>query len=192
MPHVERKVLHALTAHEVGRVLRVCNNPRDKALIGFLLDTGVRAAEACSLNVGDVETRSGAVTVTQGKGQKGRIVYLGAAGRKTLRRYLMQRGNPPPTAALFVALRGGTRLTVNAIVQLMRRMRGRAGVPHLTAHALRRTFAIQCLRSGMDIHTLRMLMGHTDIDVLRRYLDFAQADLQAAHARHSPLDSLTT
>lgn len=125
------------------------------------------------------------------KGQKGRYVYIGAAARKALRRYLAARDNPPAPAALFCALRGGRALTVNALVQAMRRLRLRSGVAAFSAHACRRTFAMSCLRSGMDIHTLRMLMGHSDIDVLRQYLDFTQSDLQAAHAKHSPLDGLT-
>lgn len=192
MPKVERKVLHALTSEELGRVLAACKTPRDKALVGFLLDTGARAAELCSLTVGALDMQSGAVLIERGKGQKGRYVYLGAQGRKALRRYLVTRNNPPAGAPLFCALRGGRPLTPNAIVQLMRRLRRTSGVVNLSAHACRRTFALACLRSGMDVHTLRLLMGHSDIDVLRQYLDLADSDLQRAHAQHSPLDALTS
>lgn len=190
LPQVERKVLLSLTSEEVRRALRVCTTERDRALVLFLLDTGARAAEACSLTVGAVDMGSGAVTVERGKGQKGRYVFMGAAARKALRLYLATRGSPGPAAPLFTAQGSERPLTVNALVQLMLRLQERSGVPHLTAHALRRTFAINCLRNGMDIHTLRVLMGHTDLDVLRAYLDFAQADLQTAHAKASPVDRL--
>lgn len=191
MPRVERKVLLCLTPEEIERVLRACDSLRDKAFVSFLLDTGVRAGEACSLTVGAVDLQSGAVLVTKGKGQKGRFVYVGIRARKGLRRYLLSRGSLTEGAPLFHSLRSGGPLTVNAVVQLMRRLRNGSGVRYLSAHALRRTFAIACLRNGMDLHTLRVLMGHTDVEMLRQYLDFAQSDLQAAHARNSPLDHLT-
>lgn len=190
MPRVERKVLRALSPQDVKRLLHACKNARDGALVRFLLDTGVRAAELCALNVGDLDASTGAVTVAVGKGQKGRYVYAGAQTRKAVRRYLASRNNPPAREPLFVTLRGGRRLTVNAIVQLMRRLQRASGVEHATAHAMRRTFAITCLRNGMNVHTLRLLMGHADIDVLRLYLDFAEADLATAHADAGPVDHM--
>lgn len=87
LPRLERKVLRALSPAEVKRVLSACKTPRDGALVRFLLDTGVRAAELCALDIGDVDFAAGAVTVRSGKGQKGRYVYAGAATRKALRRY---------------------------------------------------------------------------------------------------------
>jgi site-specific recombinase XerD len=58
------------------------------------------------------------------------------------------------------------------------------------AHNLRRTFAIECLRNGMNVFILAKLMGHSDISVLRPYLALVEHDLQAAHAKASPVDKL--
>lgn len=190
MPRVEKKVLKALTPEEVDAVLRVCKNRRDRALVYFLLDSGVRAAELCGLTVGDVDQNTGSVLVRFGKGQKQRMVYVGVKTRKALRLYLIDRGRPPPSAPLFLSLRREP-MTGNALMLFFRRIQGRSGVRHVTAHALRRTYAITCLRNGMDIHSLRLLMGHADLDMLKQYLDFTEHDLSAAHARYGPLDGLT-
>ena len=72
MPRLEQKVLSALTGTEVQAALQACEYERDKALLLFMLDTGVRNSELCALNVGDV-AEDGAVTVQMGKGQKGRM-----------------------------------------------------------------------------------------------------------------------
>ena len=59
-----------------------------------------------------------------------------------------------------------------------------------TAHDFRRAFAVNMLRAGTDLETLRRLMGHADLQVLQRYLDLLDSDLQRAHAQASPADQL--
>jgi len=53
---------------------------------------------------------------------------------------------------------------------------------------IRRTFALWCLRDGMDLYSLRLLMGHSGLQVLQRYLDLSTADVETAHKNHSPVD----
>ena len=57
-------------------------------------------------------------------------------------------------------------------------------------HRFRRTFTLWCLRDGMDLHSLRMLMGHSSLAVLQRYLALAGEDVERAHKAHSPADKL--
>ena len=72
----------------------------------------------------------------------------------------------------------------------MDRLSERSGIENCTAHAFRRTFAITCLRNGMNVHILARCMGHSDIQILRQYLDIVEADLHSAHAKVSPADNL--
>jgi integrase/recombinase XerD len=65
-----------------------------------------------------------------------------------------------------------------------------AGVEPCAPHRFRRTFALWCLRDGMDLHSLRMLMGHSTLAVLQRYLALAGEDLERVHKQHSPADRL--
>ena len=57
-------------------------------------------------------------------------------------------------------------------------------------HKLRRTFAVTCLRGGMDVYTLARLMGHSDIATLRHYVASIGDELQAAHGKVSPVDRM--
>src|SRR5262245_55339554 len=68
----------------------------DKALILFLLDTGLRASKLCALTVGNVDLKNGQVLVKHGpgggaKGSRGRVVFLGQTARRALWRYLATR-----------------------------------------------------------------------------------------------------
>jgi integrase/recombinase XerD len=189
MPTLAKKILPALTTDEVAVLLDACMTQRDKTLMLFLLDSGLRASEAVNLNVGDVEIRTGCVTVHQGKQQKDRSTFVGATTRKAIKLYLMERSKPEAHEPLFVSERDGERLTYFGLAQAIRRLRTDTGVT-FSAHTLRRTFAINCLRGGMDIFILAKLMGHADITVLKPYLDIVRDDLHSAHERYGPVDNM--
>lgn len=190
MPRIEKKLLTAFTADEIHAILRSCHNDRDRTICLFLLDSGVRVGELVRLTVSDVDLKTGLVTVRLGKGQKSRTTYVGARTRKQLRRYLGERGDPKPDAPLFASGATGRHLRVDGMVQLMQRLQERSGVRHCTCHTFRRTFALNCLRNGMNIYVLARLMGHADISILRQYLPLVEDDLQDAHARYGAVDHL--
>lgn len=192
MPRLEKKIISALTLADIKQVLQSCACERDRAICLFLLDSGVRASELAALNVEDVDLQSGVVRVHAGKGQKGRTTYIGARTRKQLKRYYTERGPVKPQEPAFRALLSGDRLTVDGLVQLMARLRTKSGVAGCSCHTFRRTFAITCLRNGMNVYVLARLMGHADITILRQYLAFVEEDLKGAHARYGAVDNLLT
>lgn len=189
-PRLEKKILPALTPDELKAVLKACSSIRDQTICTFLLDSGVRASELVALNGEDIELRTGAVTVKQGKGHKDRVTYVGAKTRKLLRRYYMERGIPHTKEPVFVSATSGQRLTLFGLAQLMERLRVRSGVSNCTCHTFRRTFALSCLRNGMNVYVLARLMGHSDITVLRHYLALVEHDLANAHERYGPADNM--
>jgi site-specific recombinase XerD len=159
---------------------------RDRALLLFLLDTGARAAEVCALDRKDVDTIGGAVLIRQGKGRKPRTVFLGQAARRAYRRYLKQRSDRGPAAWVT---EGGERLTYWGLNEIIRRRAAAAGVQKPTLHDFRRAFALNFLRNNPgEIYALQKLMGHADLQMLRRYLAQSDQDLKDAHRRGSPVD----
>jgi site-specific recombinase XerD len=190
MPKVNQRVLPAFAAEDVERLLAVCTCQRDRLILLFLLDTGVRSTELLALNGADVDAQTGVVRVWKGKGMKDRVTYLGAKSRKLLLRFYLERGVPAPTAPLWVGQQSGERLTDSGLRQLLERIGQRAGVAHCHPHTFRRTFALWSLRNGMSIFHLQRLMGHADVAMLRRYLDLLHADLQTAHAEHGVVDHM--
>jgi integrase len=80
-------------------------------------------------------------------------------------------------------------LTTGGLRMLMVKLRRETGIA-VTAHMFRRTFALWALQSGMDVFSLQMLMGHADLQVLRVYLDQKPGDLELAHRRFGPVDTM--
>ena len=162
---------------------------RDRAIVLCLLDTGVRAQELCSLVVGDVDMKSGAVQVRRGKGDKGRTVYLGTTARAALWSYLSRRGDVQPDDALFETTRHQP-LDRSALRKLLLNAGQRAEIAEtVNPHRFRHTFAVNYLRNGGDVYTLQRLLGHATMEMVKRYLSLAQTDIADAHKRASPVDN---
>jgi site-specific recombinase XerD len=194
MPRLAKLVLPAFTPAEVQDLLDACEGAfvpeRETALVLFLLDTGVRAAELCALRVADVDTRTGAVTVKAGKGNKDRTAYIGHKARRALLRYFYTRPTAGKDEPLFPAHRTGDPLTPHGLLQVCRRLGKRAEVEGCHPHKFRRTAAIWSLRAGMDLIRLAAMMGHEDLKTLRGYLKLVESDLQTAHKEHGAVDSM--
>ena len=80
-------------------------------------------------------------------------------------------------------------MTYTALRGLLRRRAQLAGIEKIpTPHDFRRAFALVMLRNGVDVFALQKLMGHSDLQVLRRYLAQTDQDVQIAHMRGSPVD----
>jgi integrase/recombinase XerD len=184
MPRLDKTLRPPFTPEDIKALLGVCDNFRDRAIILGLLDSGLRASEMVSLKVDDIDMKTGLVTVV-GKGNKQRQVRFGVKTRKAILKYLATRQGC--LEALWMTQRG--QLTRRGLQALCRRLGDRAGVK-CYPHRFRRTFALWCLRDGMDLHSLRVLMGHSSLAVLQRYLALAGEDIERAHKLHSPVDKL--
>ncbi len=191
MPKLDKKIPPSFSADEVRKIVLACRTERDQAIVLMLLDTGLRASELVVLNMGDMEMQDGVIHVRAGKGKKGRVVPIGAKARKQLQRYfILERGDVQPDEPLFTSQRGGERLTYDGVSSLFKRLKKKVGIRHLSAHTFRRTFAIECLRNGMNIYILQRIMGHADLQVLRTYLALVEDDLRQAHKQSSPVDNI--
>ena len=190
-PRVPLEPIEPVTLDEVHALLDTCSHSfsgmRDKAMILGLLDTGARANEFLNLNLDDVDLATGAVLIRKGKGRKPRVVFLGRKTIRAVRTYLRSRHDTNP--AMWVSIHGD-RMTYTALRCLLRR---RAQLGKLTSiptpHDFRRAFALIMLRNGVDVFALQKLLGHSDLQVLRRYLAQTDQDIQTAHMRGSPVDN---
>ncbi len=182
MPKIAKKRLPRLTADELKQLLEACN-VRDKAIVLFMVDSGLRRAEVCALNWADVDIQTGAVMVKRGKA---RVSRIGATTRRALLAY--RRTLTDRSGALFQTNKG-TRLTGEGLRLLFRRLSIQTGI-HVTPHAMRRTWALLSLRAGMDAIHLQMLGGWAGLEMVAHYASLEDDDLLQAHRDHSPVDSL--
>lgn len=191
-PKAPLQVKPTPSVEEVQRLLAACSGgdwmrKRDRALILLLISTGLRISEARSLTVQDAKQECLLIT---GKGSKQRAVFLLPEVRLALRQYLNACPHPlQPESPLWWGRFGP--LTRDGLLEAIQKAGQRAGLKeHLGAHALRRFFATESLKAGIDLEQLRRLMGHSDFTVLRHYLHLAQEDLARAHRQYNPLHTL--
>jgi site-specific recombinase XerD len=188
IPKVAKKRLPTLDADNLARVLTACDNPRDRALIMLMADSGLRRAEVIALNWGDVDIQNGLVTVRHGKGDKPRSAVIGANTRRALLAYRRTLEDHTDGAPIFQPRQGG-RFRPDGIKQVFYKLRKRSGV-NVTPHAMRRTFAILSLRAGMDPLHLQALGGWEGLEMVKHYAQMIDEDLLQAHKAHSPIDNL--
>lgn len=154
---------------------------RDRAVIYILLDTGIRVSELTGLRVGDLE--EGGFTV-MGKGRKERWVPMSETTHEYLWIYLESRKEELKKDTVVFPIER------RSIDHMLTRLEKRSGVKGVHAHRFRHTFAITYLRNGGDPYTLQKILGHSSLEMVKKYLAIARVDIQAAHARCSPVASM--
>lgn len=152
----------------------------------LLLDTGCRISEALALRVSVVDMENLLATLN-GKGSKQRIVPISFALRKALHRFIVDF-NLKPDSLLFATQQGTAvrRMTALRSVKLLCEQLG-FDPPDRTLHAFRHTFAVNYLRRGGSVFHLQKVLGHSSLEMTRRYANLVTADLQAVHERVSLL-----
>jgi integrase/recombinase XerC len=167
---------------------------RDEALLETIYGSGLRVSEACGLDVNDIELgeRGALVKVRQGKGGKDRIVPLGRQAVTAVKAYLPCRAAwlaqrlGTDAQAMFVTRRG-RRLEPRAVRRLLARRELCTGVPAVSPHALRHSFATHLLGEGADLRSIQEMLGHESIRTTQRYahvnIDQLMAIYDKAHPR---------
>lgn len=194
----KNKVIKPYTYDDISRMLAVCdmdyeNNAkflgsRNRAIILVLLDAGVRLMELTGIKLQDVNTSNGNIRV-MGKGSKERIVRIGKVTQKSLWRYINCRPNGRDELWLTEE---GELLTPSAVQCMIKRMKQRARITGDGAvHRFRHTFAVSFLRSDKNVFNLQYLLGHSSLDMVRRYTSaLGMEDALKAHEKSSPADNM--
>jgi len=176
-PRTWRTLPRGLSPEEVGRLLAAPDREtpaglRDSAMFELLYATGLRASELVGLRLGDLHLDAGYVRCW-GKGDKERVVPLGAEADATVRLYIdeawptLTRNTGQET--LFVNTRGGP-LTRQGFWKILRGYGAKAGITKkLSPHVVRHAFATHLLENGADLRSLQIMLGHADISTTQIY-----------------------
>jgi integrase/recombinase XerD len=155
-------------------------------LVLILLDTGSRITEALTLRVSDLDMDNLLITL-DGKGRKQRVVPFSFELRKALFRYIRDYERKPDL--LLLASRNETRLGRRVMLRDVKLLCERLGFnpPGRTLHAFRHTFAVNYIRRGGSVFHLQKCLGHSTLEMTRRYANLMTEDLQKVHERVSLL-----
>ena len=166
---------------------------RDYSIILTLLDTGMRVSELCTLKLDNVWLEDGMLKVL-GKGNKERLIPIGKQVQRALWRYI-NRCRPEPANVnrdLLFLTKDGRPLTKDRVEKVMVRYANKVGLAGVrcSPHTLRHTAAVRFLRNGGDVFSLQRMLGHTSLEMTRRYCELADIDVKRAHITASPVDNL--
>lgn len=186
-----------LTEQEINRVLAACLDStyecrRNFAIMMLLLDTGIRLDELVNLRFSRIDFPLGEMTVI-GKGNKERKVPVGSQAKKAVLEYISKERrepmNPQDSDRLFLTV-DGTPITHTAVAKVFQRVKIRADVPKLHPHVCRHTFSVRYLINGGDAFSLQKILGHTSLEMTRKYVNMAFGDVKDKHRQFSPMDNL--
>ncbi|HLG19191.1 MAG TPA: tyrosine recombinase [Bdellovibrionota bacterium] len=163
--------------------------PRDRALLELLYGCGLRAAEAVTLNLSDLDLDSAEIRVV-GKGRKERVLPVGDYAKEALLRYLTQRDTllkkEPKTEAVFLNAHG-RRLTTRGVALILERtLRALPQRVQLSPHALRHSFATHLLDHGADLRVIQELLGHANLATTEKYTAVSLGRLRTVYKQAHP------
>jgi site-specific recombinase XerD len=195
VPRIPNKLPPVLSEAEVASLLTANDTEslagcRDLCMLVLFLDTGLRLSELISLELDDVHIDEQWLKV-MGKGRKERMVPFGFRAAQLLQRYVLTaRHDLFGRSELFLTL-DGEAISEATLRMLFTRLRKRTGIARLHPHLLRSTFATSYLVAGGDVFTLQNILGHTTLEMTRRYVALASSQVSIQHHRFSPMDRVT-
>ena len=192
-PRLLRKLPDILSGDEVLRLLQAPagskpNRVRDRAMLHTMYAGGLRVTELVDLDLNDVNLEEGFVSV-MGKGNKRRLVPIGAHARGAIAEYLAEvrpKWARPASRACFVTARG-TAMTRQGFWGLVRKYARASGITKpISPHKLRHSFATHLLAGGADLRSVQTMLGHADISTTQIYTHVTGDHLRKMHERYHP------
>jgi len=181
-----RKLPEVLSAGEVVRFLEAVPSLRTRVALTTAYAAGLRASEAVSLKVANIDSGRMVIRVQQGKGGKDRYVMLSAQLLGILRTYWRLAR---PKDWLFPGRDPTNPIEVNVLHAACRSACAASGLTkRVTVHTLRHSFATHLLESGTDIRIIQVLLGHSNLSSTARYTHVSSGLIRQTD---SPLDRLT-
>jgi integrase/recombinase XerD len=193
-PRAGRRLPGLLSQEEIAGLLagpdpRTPAGQRDRAMLELLYATGLRVSELVGLAVNDVDLEA-RVLIARGKGNKERLVPVGAPAAQAVKAYLggarerLLRGRR--SKDLFVTPRG-RKLTRQGFAKLLDRYARRAGIRRrISPHKLRHSFATHLLEGGADLRAVQAMLGHADVSTTQIYTHVDRSHVKRLYDRHHP------
>jgi len=199
-----------ITPDDYQQMLSECGKLRNELLLRLLWNTGVRASEAVDIQIEDIDRDDHSIVVETAKSAKlksakKRTVYYNRQFAGLLRKWLDKGGRSAylgvedDEQGYLLVTKQAPSMAVGRVSEIVREIAEPAGVQEVvytdqsgrprnkvTAHTFRHSYAVNRVKKGMPLVYLQTLMGHSDIDITRKYLHFREDDVKEADKRYRP------
>lgn len=181
----ETKLPVILNHQELKELFAVPTLLKQRVVLTLIYSAGLRGQEVINLKISDVDFNRKVIHIRQSKYKKDRIVPLAESMAIGLKKYLKAEN---PHVWLFNGKESDGRYSVKGLSWVMRENLRKTSIKkEVSLHSLRHSYATHLLEQGVNIVTLKELLGHAEITTTMLYLHVAQCPLIKAH---SPLDTL--
>ena len=181
-----RNLPTVLSVEEATRFLEVIPQHKLRIVLVTAYAAGLRVFEVVALRTCDIDSSRMVLHVASGKGAKERLVMLSPKLLDLLRAYW--KAERPHSEWLFPGRDPDQHISIRSVQLACQTAREAAGIPkHVTMHTLRHSFATHLLEAGVDLYTIKLLLGHRSLSSTARYLHVATNSVCAVP---SPLDRL--
>lgn len=180
----DKKLPTVLNGSEVKALLKSCKLLKHRLIIGLCYGCGLRCGEVRNIHVADADLERGMLHIKNGKGSKDRAIPLGKMLCRGIAKYISLEN---PNKYLFESREGkvfSQRGTQLAITQAVKKAKLRK---EIHCHTLRHSYATHLLEQGLNIMSIKELLGHSNIEATLVYLHVAKP---SAVNVFSPLDTL--
>jgi integrase/recombinase XerD len=193
-PRPIKKLPTFLSTAEVDTLLEATkgNQPediRDRAMLELLYATGLRVSELVHLKQREVNIEVGYL-MTVGKGNKERLVPIGATACHRVADYLEQvrcRQDPEQQQKELFLSRLGQAMTRQAFWNIIKKRAALAGIRStISPHTLRHSFATHLLAGGADLRSVQIMLGHADLSTTQIYTHVTRERLKQLHRELHP------
>jgi site-specific recombinase XerD len=181
----EAKLPVILNRSELKELFRTPTLLKHRIVLSLVYSAGLRASEAINLKIADIDFERKTIHIRQSKFKKDRIVPLSDIMAMGLHKYIAAEN---PHVWLFNGKEPDGRYSVRGLAWVMRETIKKTSIKkEVDLHSLRHAYATHLIEDGLNIVTVKNLLGHAEIATTMIYLHVAQCELIKAH---SPLDTL--
>jgi site-specific recombinase XerD len=175
-----------MSADEVKALIDGVKNVKHRTIVMLLYSTGMRLAEICALKITDIDSKNMRIKVVQGKGAKDRFTLLSQQVLLELRAYYLIY---KPKEYLFNGDKAGKPISLRSVQHLVQKNLIQMGLASnkYSVHTIRHSFATHLVDNGTDLHTVKELLGHSNLQTTARYLHLSTARIKTVT---NPYDAL--
>lgn len=183
LPKLEQRIPKALSIDELENLREGCYTLREKALLEVFYASGCRLAEIYNLDRSDIDWHERCFSVI-GKGNKERVVFIGARAAHVIKNYLNSRKDTEK--ALFVTERGKSRrLSQRSIHYIFKKVAARAPISkNIHPHIFRHTMATTMVNHGAKLEDVQALLGHSSPNTTQVYARVSLERKKQAYNQH--------